>query len=99
MYIIAWEYQVKKEKLDEFIKIYSAHGDWSELFRNAPGYLGTELLHDENDPKRYLTIDRWDSKGSFEAFLSRWGKEYGELDKLCEGLTEDERLLGRFMQG
>lgn len=95
MYIILWEYQVKLEKHAEFERTYTLTGAWSILFRKAAGYLGTELLHDESQPERYLTIDRWDSKESFEAFQAQFGREYKELDAQCEGLTVNETLLGR----
>jgi heme-degrading monooxygenase HmoA len=95
MYIILWEYQVKPEKRAEFEQTYASTGAWSVLFRKATGYLGTELLHDESLPERYITIDRWDSKESFEAFQAQFGREYKELDAQCEGLTENETFLGR----
>jgi heme-degrading monooxygenase HmoA len=70
MYVVLWEYQVKAEKQSEFETTYSANGAWVDLFKTGTGYLGTELLHNENEPLRYLTIDRWDSTESYEAFQS-----------------------------
>lgn len=96
MYIILWKYRVKTEKRNEFKKIYSPNGAWADLFNKATGYLGTELLQDETSPERFLTIDRWESKESFDAFKLQWEKEYKELDAQCEGLTESESLLGRW---
>jgi len=96
MYIILWEYQVKTEKRAEFVAVYAPNGAWAVLFRKTAGYLGTELLQDETNPERFLTIDRWKSKESFEAFKLQWEKEYKELDAQCEGLTESESLLGRW---
>ena len=94
---IVWEYQVKAEKQLEFEEIYSPNGVWAELFKKSTGYLGTELLCDKNQPHRYLTIDRWVSKEGYEAFQSRWEEEYKVLDAQCEGLTERESLLGRWI--
>jgi len=96
MYIIIWEYQVKPEHLDEFVKIYGESGAWVELFQKQPGYLGTELLHASSDPDHYLTIDRWVSVTHYESFLSHWKKEYEDLDAQCEDLTEQESLLGNW---
>jgi heme-degrading monooxygenase HmoA len=96
LHIIFWEYHVKPEKLSEFESIYSLNGAWAELFKRSSGYLGTELLRDETNPQRYLTIDRWVSKEDYEAFLSQHEKEYKMLDAQCEGLTENESLLGRW---
>jgi quinol monooxygenase YgiN len=96
LYIIFWEYQVRSEKQSEFEKIYSSDGAWAELFNRDTSYLGTELLRDEARPWRFLTIDRWTSKEEYEAFLSRWKKEYETLDAQCEGLTENESLIGKW---
>ena len=96
MFIILWKYQVRHEKQNEFIRIYDSNGAWAELFRKAEGYLGTELLQDETDPTCFLTIDRWETKENFEVFQSLFGNEYQELDAKCEGLTENETLLGRW---
>jgi heme-degrading monooxygenase HmoA len=96
MYIILWEYHVRTENIDKFKNIYSASGAWANLFQKASGYLGTELLQDETSSVRFLTIDRWDSKQSYETFHSQWEKEYKTLDQQCEGLTENEVLLGKW---
>ena len=96
MFIVLWEYQVGQEKQNEFMRIYAADGAWTKLFRKADGYLGTELMRDETQPARFLTIDRWESKESFDAFQAHFDKEYQELDAQCEGLTEQETLLGRW---
>ncbi|NOH02890.1 MAG: antibiotic biosynthesis monooxygenase [Chloroflexi bacterium] len=94
MYIIIWEFQVETEQLIDFETAYASNGTWEELFKKSPAYLGTELLRDENDPNRYLAIDRWVSKGDYEAFRSQWKDEYEALDRECEGMTERESLLG-----
>ena len=96
MYIIVWEYQVKPDKQAEFEKIYSPKGAWAELFKEGPGYLGTELIRSTELPKQYITIDRWASWENYEAFLSQWNDEYKKLDLMCDGLTEHESCLGRF---
>jgi heme-degrading monooxygenase HmoA len=93
MYIILWEYHIKPEKREKFEQIYSPTGAWVELFKKGAGYLGTELLRDEENPLRYLTIDRWASKAEYEAFLSTWEQAYAQMDAQCEGLTERESLL------
>ena len=96
MFIILWEYQIKLEKQSEFESIYFPNGAWAELFKKSTGYLGTELLRDEINPQRYLTIDRWNSKEDYEAFMYQYEKEYKALDAQCEGLTESESLLGKW---
>jgi heme-degrading monooxygenase HmoA len=94
MYVIIWEYRVTPEHLAKFEEIYASNGAWAQLFKKAPGYLGTELLHDPNDADRYLTIDRWESSQDYELFLLQWKAEYAILDAQCAWLTEQETLLG-----
>ena len=96
MLVIIWEYRVRNDHVSEFERIYSANGLWKELFQQAEGYLGTELLTDTNNPYRYITIDRWDSPQAYETFLSQWKAEYASLDTQCEGLTENEFLVGKW---
>ena len=96
MHVIVWEYSVKADRVTDFEKIYSADGDWAKFFRKSEGYLGTELLRDTTNPHRYVTIDRWTSLSDYEAFHSRWETEYAALDARCEGLTQQETLLGKW---
>jgi heme-degrading monooxygenase HmoA len=96
MYVVIWEYRVKKGKQTEFEKIYSSNGAWAELFKKDEGYLGTTFIRDTNDSQRYLTIDRWVSKAAYESFLQQRGKEYKDLDANCEDLTEQESRLGNW---
>ena len=94
MYIILWEYYVKPGRQLEFERIYSPNGAWVGLFKTSAGYAGTEFLRDTKHPQRYLTIDRWQTKADYEAFLSQHEAEYKLLDAQCEGLTESESLIG-----
>ena len=94
MYVIIWEFQVKEEYEAEFEQIYGPDGAWAQLFKRGEGYLGTELLRDMEQPRRYLTLDRWRSRAAYEAFQKRWAEAYKELDRRCEGLTEQEVIIG-----
>ena len=96
MYVIIWKYQVKADRSNEFEKIYKSNGVWAELFRKGSGFMSTELLHDEMHSQKYITIDRWDSAECYEAFHSQFKKEYETLDAQCQGLTEQESLLGKW---
>ena len=96
MFIVIWEYQVNAKHLAQFESIYASNGTWAELFKKGKGYLGTELLCDEQDPCRFLTIDRWASVEEYDAFITKWHSEYQALDAKCEGLTEHEALVGRW---
>ncbi|MCE9647885.1 MAG: antibiotic biosynthesis monooxygenase [Chloroflexi bacterium] len=96
MFVIIWSYLVKPAELPDFEKIYSGNGAWAKLFSKSEGYRGTELLQDEADPHHMMTIDRWESEQGYAEFMANWRKEYDALDALCEGMTEQEILMGRF---
>lgn len=96
MFLIVWEYRVKEEKRPEFERLYSSNGDWAQLFSRSAGFISVELLRDEANPQRYLTIDRWRSSEEYKAFLARWGHDYEALDARCEDLTEGEALMGKW---
>jgi heme-degrading monooxygenase HmoA len=94
MYIILWEYIVKPGQETEFEKIYGSSGDWAQLFRQADGYLGTDLIRDIETHRRYITIDRWISSAAFNSFQKNYHAEYKAIDARCEDLTEHEAQLG-----
>ncbi|HMQ94861.1 MAG TPA: antibiotic biosynthesis monooxygenase [Amaricoccus sp.] len=96
MHVIIWAYEVSDSQRACFEEAYGAKGDWAELFRRADGYLGTELLRDDQDPSRYFTIDRWRKEADRERFMSDWGAAYRDLDKQCEAFTTGETLVGIF---
>jgi heme-degrading monooxygenase HmoA len=93
---VVWEFIVRDDHIAEFEKFYSATGSWATLFRGNPGYLGTDLLRDSQNPHRYLTLDRWDSVASHAAMRERFAKDYDALDRMCEQLMETERQIGVF---
>lgn len=95
-YVYIWEFHVRPDRVEEFELIYGAEGDWVRLLRRAEGYEDTQLLRDEVDGYRYLTIDRWRSKDDYVEFRRRFGAEYDEVDERCVGLSSEERLLGSF---
>ena len=96
MYVIAWEYLVKPGQEAAFHQAYGPEGGWILLFRQSPGFLGTELLHDEQNAQRFMTVDRWTSRAAFDSFHADWQAEYQAHDELCSSLTEQETFLGAF---
>ncbi len=75
-----------------FEDAYGPLGAWATLFAQGSGFLGTELLRDETQPRRYLTIDRWSSAQAFPTFKRVRAAQYEQLDTACNELTESERL-------
>ena len=95
-YVYIWAFKVHPEHVDAFGRHYREGGAWTQLFRRARGYVGTQLLRDATDPLRFVTIDTWHSVEDYETFRAEYASEYAELDRLCEGLTLEETLIGRF---
>lgn len=96
-YTYIWAFEVHAEHVEAFRRAYGEGGAWMQLFRRARGYLGTQLLQDESDPLRFVTIDTWSNAEDYEAFRAEYASEYAALDRLCEGLTHRETLVGHFV--
>ena len=96
MLVVIWEYEVRAGCENDFAALYGVDGEWAALFREFDGYLGTELLHDCAQPKRYATIDRWSSQSAYDAFLAVAQPRYAQIDGRGDALTSAERCLGRF---
>ena len=91
-----WKFTVRQEHIEEFKKIYGPEGDWVQLFSQADGFVATDLHQDNTDRGRFITVDVWKSKVDRNRFQMQFSKEFEALDKYCEQLTEDEKLLGEF---
>ena len=96
MFVILWEFRAKEGREKEFETIYGPHGDWALLFRRSDAYRLTELWADPGQPRRFLTLDRWESREAYESFRSQCLPEYEALDRRCEALTDGEVHLGSF---
>ena len=93
---IVWQYEVKEESRGKFELAYGPGGAWSSLFARAPGYRGTALLRDTADPRRYLTIDAWDTEDQYQDFLSRQRNAYEAMDSGFRELIVSEIRVGAF---
>jgi heme-degrading monooxygenase HmoA len=69
---------------------------WSKLFAKSPGFRGTTVLRDVDNPRRYLTIDIWDSEGQRTQALVEHKTEYSDLEVAFEKWTESKPELGTF---
>lgn len=96
--VILWQYEVKPEYREEFLRHYAEDGTWASLFQVAPGYLGTELLSGTDSQNQFLTIDRWRSATDHAEFLRTHEARYLEIDKMCELLTISEKRLGDYQR-
>ena len=87
-HLTIWEFYVPSGSESQFETVYGPNGEWVQLFAQAQGFIKTELNHDLNDPRRYLTLDYWSSKEAYETFREQYRAEYAMLDQRCGGLTE-----------
>ncbi len=95
-FVYIWEYRVRPESRERFREQYGPDGGWTQLFRQADGYISTELYQDLEDDQRFLTVDRWVTEAAFRAFRDRFSAAFDELDRVGETLTIDERCIGHF---
>ncbi len=95
-YKIIWKFKIKPEFKDEFETVYKSDGKWTQLFQQATGYIGTELLRYIGEDLTYITIDTWMSLQDFEEFKIKWGEEYKICDQQCEKFTVSEVQIGSF---
>lgn len=93
-YHLVWQFDTDAARHADFESAYGPGGNWARLFQQGDGYLGTELLKEVGEGWRYVTIDRWVSRGSYDAFRLRHAAEYTELDARCQLLTVREAFLG-----
>jgi heme-degrading monooxygenase HmoA len=71
---LVFRYEVRDE--EAFEAAYGPDGEWAQFFRQGEGYIGTELLHDVEEPERYLVVDRWESADAYNEFLATHNDEY-----------------------
>ena len=99
MFVVIWEYEVRAGCEAAFTALYGNDGEWVALFREYPGFLGTELLREARDAGsalRFATIDRWTSQDAYDAFLTAAQSRYAHIDGRGDALTLAERCLGTY---
>lgn len=96
MHVILWRFRAAPALRREFEQAYGPSGPWARLFRRASGYLGTELLRGPGEGGDYLVLDRWESAEAWQRFRRDAAREYADLDRRCEALTEREEPVGDF---
>jgi quinol monooxygenase YgiN len=97
MITIVWQYTINPEHRDSFLSYYNAAGEWVKIFRQAKGYIDTELLESTLSNESFMTIDRWTSEAAYDEFLKEHAVQYGELDRLCAECTIQEKFVGKYV--
>ena len=79
-----------------FEDVYGVNGPWAAFFRDAEGYVGTELLRDVEQRGRYLVVDRWESANAYNRFVEANRDEYMRRVDETAFLYRQELRLGTF---
>jgi len=93
---IVWEFVVKEEARGQFELAYGPGGAWSQLFARYPGFRGTTVLRGAKNPRRYLTIDLWDTEAQREQMLAERKAEYSNLEAAFADWIESKTEVGIF---
>ena len=96
MFVIIWEFLVRRDRAEEFEAVYGPQGEWAQLFMRSDDYHGTDLHRDLTRPTRYISVDRWSDAAAFDRFRQQNSSDYAALDRSCQTLTERETQLGNF---
>jgi heme-degrading monooxygenase HmoA len=93
---VIWEFIVRESAVKKFMRAYGPGGAWERLFQGYPGFLGTALLRDSENPRRFLTIDYWETGEQRRQMMTQGREEYVNLDELLDDLTDDQDEIGTF---
>jgi heme-degrading monooxygenase HmoA len=96
-YLVMWEFKVRAGMEKRFEKVYGSDGEWARIFRQNDSYIKTKLYASEAG-RTYVTLDYWTSQEAYEAFRKQHAAKYKALDQRCQGMTESEREIGRFVR-
>ena len=94
MLVLIWEFHAQVGSEEAFEEHYGPDGTWAKFFREDASYRGTRLLRDTAEPSRYLTLDYWESKESYERFRVSRRVQYEQIDRECQRLSRTEAYLG-----
>jgi heme-degrading monooxygenase HmoA len=94
--VIALVFAYETEDTALFEEVYGANGSWAAFFREARGYIGTELLLDVEQAGRYLVVDRWESPEDYNRFVEDHRDEYMRRVDDTAFVYRQELRLGTF---
>lgn len=90
------EFLVKEDARARFELAFGPGGAWSTLVARCPGFRGTTLLSDTKDPRRFWTIDLWESEAHREQLGGEQAAALAALDATFAELIESSAELGVF---
>jgi heme-degrading monooxygenase HmoA len=94
MFVALWEFEVKPGCEERFEKVYGPDGEWAKLFRSDSCYIETRLVKDTFRRGAYLTMDFWQSRKAYQAFLASHKSQYQAMDAQADKLTSKECRIG-----
>ena len=94
MIALVFSYEVRDT--EQFESVYGPEGDWAAFFKDAHGYIGTELLRDVESTGRYLVVDRWESAEAYNAFANEHREEYMRRVDDTRFMYDQELRFGTF---
>ena len=95
-YARIWEFVVVPDHAYDFERAYGPFGDWVQLFRRSTLFLRLALHRDLQEPRRFMTIDYWESQESIEGLRGRYAAEFEALESRCERYFDHRAAIGRF---
>ena len=93
---IVREFVVKEEARGQFELAYGPGGAWSKLYAQCPGFRGITVLRDTKNPRRYLTIDLWETEAQREQALAESKVNYSDLEAVFGEWIESRTEVGIF---
>jgi heme-degrading monooxygenase HmoA len=93
---IVWEYVIKEEVRGQFELTFGPGGDWNKLFAGCPGFRGTTILRDVKDPRRYLSIDLWETETQWEQALDEHKEKVANLEAAFAEWAQSHAEVGIF---
>ena len=93
-----WRYKIDPARRSAFLAAYNCNGEWVQLFSRDSSFIETILIQDVEDENRYVAIDFWKSRADRDSFRERFSTEFDDLDSRCESFTEEEKLLGDYIE-
>ena len=94
MIALVFSYEVRDAA--QFEAVYGPEGEWAAFFKDADGYIGTELLRDIETPGRYLVVDRWESAAAYNSFVNERRDDYMRRVDDTRFLYDHELRFGTF---
>jgi heme-degrading monooxygenase HmoA len=94
--VIALVFSYEVRDTAQFEAVYGPAGEWAAFFKDARGYIGTELLRDVETPGRYLVVDRWESAEAYNTFANERREEYMQRVDDTRFMYDQELRFGSF---